>query len=137
VPDRRVGGHHVLELPPEQAAVERGSGLGIGMGRVDPARDAGDVAVLLAHARAPSGEWSGNGVKLRPIQVRTCPRRRAPDRVSPAAPSGTICRTMTRPFTLGSGGARGAVGVLVSPTADCSAQLLAVAAWADQHRVEI
>jgi NAD+ kinase len=44
---------------------------------------------------------------------------------------------MTRPFTLGSGGARGAVGVLVSPTADCSAQLLAVAAWADQHRVEI
>jgi NAD+ kinase len=44
---------------------------------------------------------------------------------------------MMRPFSLSSGAARGAVGVLVSPTADCSAQLLMVAAWADEQRVEI
>ena len=36
-------------VPAEQPAVERGGGLGVGLRGVDPARDAGDVAVLLAH----------------------------------------------------------------------------------------
>jgi NAD+ kinase len=44
---------------------------------------------------------------------------------------------MMRPFTLSSDRAGGPIGVLVSPTADCTAQLLAVAAWADEQRVEI
>ena len=46
---RRPGRHDVLDLPPEQVAVERRGGGRIGLRGVDPARDSRDVAVLLAH----------------------------------------------------------------------------------------
>jgi len=45
----RVRRHHVLEIPAEQAAVEGGGRLRIGLAGVDPARDAGDVSVSLEH----------------------------------------------------------------------------------------
>ena len=52
-------GHHVLELPSEQAAVERQRGFGVGLAGVDPAGDAGDVAVSLGHGRLRSTESEG------------------------------------------------------------------------------
>src|SRR6185436_17182004 len=49
----RLGRHHVLELPFEQAAVELDCGRGIRLAGVDPAGDAGDVSVALGHCSAP------------------------------------------------------------------------------------
>ena len=46
---RGIGWHDVLELPAEQGAVEIRGRLGIGLARVDPARDSGDVSVSLRH----------------------------------------------------------------------------------------
>ena len=48
-----VIGHAVLALPPEQLAVERGRGLGIGLHRLDPARDAGGVGSPFEHGAPP------------------------------------------------------------------------------------
>ena len=45
----RVGRHHVLELPSEEIAVEGHGGLGVGLARVDPTWDAGEVSVSLEH----------------------------------------------------------------------------------------
>src|SRR5581483_7496812 len=50
----RAFGHDVLELPPEQPAVEGQGSLRVGLVGVDPARDTGDVTVSLRHVRLRS-----------------------------------------------------------------------------------
>ena len=44
---RRLGRHRVLELPSEEAAVELGRGLRVGLTRIHPAGHTGDVSVTL------------------------------------------------------------------------------------------
>ena len=64
----RSVGHHVLELPAEQTAVEGEERRRLGHADVDPARDAGDVSVSLGHGRTVVG------VRL---TGRPCTRRRS------------------------------------------------------------
>ncbi len=46
-------GHHVLELPPEQAPVEPDRGVGVRLVGVDPAGHARDVAISFGHGVSP------------------------------------------------------------------------------------
>jgi nicotinamidase-related amidase len=48
----RVRRHLVLELPPEEPAVEPGRGLGVRLRSVDPARDPGRILASLQHNRS-------------------------------------------------------------------------------------
>ena len=46
---RSLARDDVLELPAEQAAIELGCGVGIGLRRIDPARNARDISISLGH----------------------------------------------------------------------------------------
>src|SRR5262249_14086693 len=63
IPALGVGRHHVFELPPEQAAIERDRFRGIWLTGVNPARDACDVPVSIRH-------WNSSR------RLRFCHRRR-------------------------------------------------------------
>jgi hypothetical protein len=49
----RVRRQDVLELPPEQTAIELKRRLGVGLAHIHPAGDAGDVSVALGHRYSP------------------------------------------------------------------------------------